>query len=87
MEQQLSLLLQLQEIDQRIRLLAEKKNNFPDILAGLEKRRSDNKQALETTKEALLTAQKNKRDRDKDLEAGGRESRKTQSAFVGNQDQ
>jgi hypothetical protein len=70
MEQQLSLLVQLQEVDLRIRLLSEKKSNFPDILAGLEKRRGDNKQALETTKEALLAAQKNKRDRDKDLEAG-----------------
>ncbi len=70
MEQQLSLVIQLQEIDLKIRILTEKKNRHPEILAALENRRTASKEGLEKTKEALQTAQKNKRDRDKDLEAG-----------------
>jgi predicted nucleic acid-binding Zn-ribbon protein len=70
MEEQLSLLIQLQEIDTRIRSLQEKKNKYPEILAALEQRRSESKADLERTREGLQTAQKNKRERDKDLEAG-----------------
>lgn len=70
MEQQLSLLLRLQEIDLRIRSLIERKNKFPEVLESLERRRTANKEELDKTRESLQTAQKNKRDRDKDLEVG-----------------
>jgi predicted nucleic acid-binding Zn-ribbon protein len=70
MEEQLSLLIQLQEIDTKIRSLAERKNQLPDILALLERRRAESKAELYRTKEALQAAQKGRRDRDKDLEVG-----------------
>jgi uncharacterized protein len=70
MEEQLSLLIQLQEIDVKIRFLQEKKNRYPTVLAALEQRRAESKGELDRTREGLQTAQKNKRDRDKDLEAG-----------------
>ena len=70
MDEQLGMLIQLQEVDGKIRSLAEQKKLLPEILAGLESRRVANKAALETVKENLLAAQKNKRDRDQGLEAG-----------------
>ena len=70
MDEQLNMLVQLQEIDGRIRALLEQKKRLPEVLAGLEKKRAANQANLESAKEGLLTAQKNKRDRDKDLEAG-----------------
>ncbi len=70
MHEQLSLLIQLQEIDGKIRTLADQKKRLPEFLADLERRRESNKADLDNVKEALQTAQKNKRDRDKDLEAG-----------------
>jgi len=70
MDEQLNMLMQLQEVDGRIRTLVEQKKRLPEILAGLEKKRATNQANLEAAKEGLLTAQKNKRDRDKDLEAG-----------------
>ena len=70
MEEQLSLLIQLQEIDTRIRSLTERKNRLPEILSSLERRRTASKEELDKTKEALQTAQKRKRDRDQDLEVG-----------------
>ncbi len=70
MEEQLSLLIQLQNTDTKIRALSEQKNRLPEILASLDRRRTESKEELEKTKELLQTAQKNKRDRDKDLEAG-----------------
>lgn len=70
MEQQLSLLIQLQERDLTIRALQEKKKKFPEILASLQQRRSTSQAELEAAREGLQAAQKNKRDRDKDLEAG-----------------
>jgi predicted nucleic acid-binding Zn-ribbon protein len=70
MEERLSLLIQLQEIDTKIRSLAERKNQLPEILASLERRRAASKEELDKTKEALQTAQKSRRDRDKDLEVG-----------------
>jgi predicted nucleic acid-binding Zn-ribbon protein len=69
MEEQLGLLIQLQEIDKNIRSLTEQKSRLPELLASLERRRSANQEQIEAAKEALQTAQKNKRDRDKDLEA------------------
>jgi predicted nucleic acid-binding Zn-ribbon protein len=70
MEKQLSLLIQLQEMDTQIRSLAERKNRLPELLASLDRRRAASTEELEKTREGLQTAQKNKRDRDKDLEAG-----------------
>jgi predicted nucleic acid-binding Zn-ribbon protein len=70
MDEQLSLLIQLQEIDGKIRSLVEQKKRLPEALAELERRRASNAAGLEQAKESLQTAQKNKRDRDKDLETG-----------------
>ena len=70
MDEQLNMLIALQEIDTKIRAKAGEKNRLPDILASLERRRETTKEELDKAKEALQTAQKNKRDRDKDLEAG-----------------
>ncbi len=70
MDEQLNLLIQLQEIDGKIRSLTEQKKRLPEFLADLERRREMHKADLDKVKEALQTAQKNKRDRDKDLEAG-----------------
>ncbi len=69
MEEQLGLLIQLQEIDAKVRSLTERKNRLPELLASLERRRAANQEQVDAAKEALQTAQKNKRDRDKDLEA------------------
>ena len=70
MEERLSLLIQLQEMDTKIRSLAERKNQLPKTLASLERRRAESKAELDKTKETLQTAQKGRRDRDKDLEVG-----------------
>jgi len=70
MEEQLSLLIQLQEIDTRIRAYTEQKNRLPEVLAALERKRAANKENLDAVKEGLQTAQKNKRDRDQALESG-----------------
>lgn len=70
MEEQLSLLIQLQEIDAKIRTHTTQKNRLPETLAILERRRVSLNDNLDKVQEALLAAQKNKRDRDKDLETG-----------------
>ena len=70
MDEQLSMLIQLQEMDGKIRSLTDQKKRLPEIQAGLESRRAANKAELEIVKENLLAAQKSKRDRDQDLEAG-----------------
>jgi predicted nucleic acid-binding Zn-ribbon protein len=70
MEEQLSLLIQLQEIDTKIRIQSEQRNRLPEALAALEHRRVATKNDLDMVKESLQTAQKNKRERDKDLEVG-----------------
>jgi predicted nucleic acid-binding Zn-ribbon protein len=70
MEERLSLLIQLQEIDAKIRTHIAQKNRLPEILTTLELRRVSINDDLDKVKEALLTAQKVKRDRDKDLETG-----------------
>ncbi|MGE5173624.1 MAG: hypothetical protein ACM3MD_07335, partial [Betaproteobacteria bacterium] len=70
MDEQLNLLVQLQEIDGKIRSLVEQKKRLPEFLADLERKREAIKADLDTVKESLQTAQKNKRDRDQDLEAG-----------------
>ncbi len=68
MEEKLSLLIQLQEIDAKIRTQIAQKNRLPEALATLELRRVSINDNLDKVKEALLAAQKVKRDRDKDLE-------------------
>jgi predicted nucleic acid-binding Zn-ribbon protein len=70
MEEQLDLLIQLQEIDAKIRTHINQKNRLPEILASLESRRVAISENVDKSKEALLEAQKNKHDRDKDLEVG-----------------
>lgn len=76
MEEQLNLLIQLQEIDAKIRVHTEQKNRLPEMLAALERRRAASKADLESVKVLLQTAQKNKRDRDADLEAGAQKVEK-----------
>jgi uncharacterized protein len=70
MDEQLSLLIQLQEMDTVLRSLVARKNQIPELVEALEHRRTANQEILESVKEALQTAQKNKRDRDQDLETG-----------------
>ncbi len=86
MDEQLNLLIQLQDMDGKIRSLVEQKKRLPEALAELEGRRAANAAELEQTKESLQTAQKNKRDRDKDLEAGVQkvEKLKTRSSEIKN---
>src|SRR5512144_36706 len=86
MDEQLGMLIQLQEMDGKIHSLADQKKRQPEILAGLESRRAANKAELETVKENLLAAQKSKRDRDQDLEAGVQkvEKLKTRSSEIKN---
>jgi predicted nucleic acid-binding Zn-ribbon protein len=86
MEEQLSLLIQLQEIDAKIRANVAQKNLLPETLATLERRRASLNEDLDKAQEALLAAQKNKRDRDKDLEAGVQkvEKLKTRSSEIKN---
>jgi len=76
MEEQLRLLIELQDVDTRIRAHTEQKNRLPESLAALERRRAANKEGLEQVKETLLAAQKRKRDRDQDLEAGAQKIEK-----------
>jgi len=68
MDEQLTLLIQLQEIDAKLRTLVEQKKRLPEVLAEFERRRAANKANLEQGKENIQIAQKNKRDRDADLE-------------------
>ncbi len=86
MEEKLSLLIQLQEIDAKIRTQIAQKNRLPEALATLELRRVSINDNLDKVKEALLAAQKVKRDRDKDLETGVQkvEKLKTRSSEIKN---
>lgn len=76
MDDQLNLLIQLQELDGTIRTLMERKKQLPEALAELDRRRAANAADLEKVKENLQSAQKNKRDRDKDLEVGAQKVEK-----------
>jgi predicted nucleic acid-binding Zn-ribbon protein len=86
MEEQLSLLIQLQEIDAKIRTQSAQKDRLPETLSILERRRVFINENLDKVREALLEAQKNKRDRDKDLETGVQkvEKLKTRSSEIKN---
>jgi predicted nucleic acid-binding Zn-ribbon protein len=68
MDEQLNLLIQLQEIDGKLRALVDQKKRLPEILAEFERRRAANQANLDEVKDNLQIAQKNKRDRDQDLE-------------------
>jgi predicted nucleic acid-binding Zn-ribbon protein len=70
MEEKLSLLIQLQEIDGTIRSRREEKKKLPELLAALERKSEEHKAELGRARELLETAQKDKRDRDRDLEEG-----------------
>jgi len=79
MEERLNLLIQLQEIDGAIRARQEEKRKLPELLAALERKNEANKAELDTVREALETAQKSKRDRDRDLEVGAQKVEKLKS--------
>jgi uncharacterized protein len=70
MDEHLSLLIQLQEIDTEIRSLNIRKKQLPVKLAALEDKRTANKKNLDGVKETLLIVQKDRRDREQDLESG-----------------
>jgi uncharacterized protein len=70
MDEHLSLLIQLQDIDTEIRSLNIRKNQLPVKLAELEDKRTANKKNLDGVKETLLIVQKDRRDREQDLESG-----------------
>ncbi len=76
MNEQLTLLIQLQEIDARIRALRNEQQSIPARIAELEARSASNQAELGKAREMLETAQKAKRDRDLDLEEGGRKIEK-----------
>jgi uncharacterized protein len=64
------MLIQLQEVDTKIRTLVARKNQLPEMLAELERRRTASQDNLGAVKEALQSAQKNKREQDQALETG-----------------
>lgn len=70
MIEQLSSLIALQEIDDKIRACEQEKDRIPELIAAVERRRAGGIESLENAKAELQAAQKDKRDRDKDLEAG-----------------
>jgi len=76
MEEKLGLLIQLQAIDAKIRTQIAQKNRLPEAIADLDRRRAASSESVDKVKEALLTAQKTKRDRDKDLESGAQKVEK-----------
>jgi hypothetical protein len=79
MEERLNLLIQLQEIDGAIRARQAEKKRLPELLAELERKSEANKSELDSVREALETAQKTKRDRDRDLEEGVQKVEKLKS--------
>lgn len=70
MNEHLSLLVQLQETDSAIRTKIAEKNRLPTAFKEIEKRRNSIRERVENARAALEDAQKAKRDRDKDLDAG-----------------
>ena len=79
MEDSMNRLIELQEIDTAIRERRNERDRFPELLKALEERRQANKAGVEQVREALQTAQKNKRDRDRDLETGAQKVEKLKS--------
>ncbi len=76
MDDRLSLLIELQELDSAIQARKNEKDRHPDIMKTLEQRRTAAREDLDKVREALQTAQKNKRDRDRDLETGAQKVEK-----------
>ena len=79
MEERLNLLIQLQEIDGTIRARQDEKKKLPEQLAALERKSEANKAELSAVREALETAQKSKRDRDRALEEEAQKVEKLKS--------
>jgi predicted nucleic acid-binding Zn-ribbon protein len=79
MEEQLNLLIRLQDIDGAIRARQEEKRKLPQLLADLERKSEENRAVLDRVREALETSQKEKRDRDRDLEESGQKVEKLRS--------
>jgi len=79
MEERLNLLIQLQEIDGTIRARQDEKKKLPELLAALERKSEANKAELSAVREALETAQKSKRDRDRALEEEAQKVEKLKS--------
>jgi predicted nucleic acid-binding Zn-ribbon protein len=79
MNEQLSLLIQLQEIDGRIRVRRDDRRRIPEQLAAIEQRIEMNKAGIEQARQTLDDSQKAKRQRDQDLEDSGRKVEKLKS--------
>jgi predicted nucleic acid-binding Zn-ribbon protein len=79
MDERLSVLIELQELDAGIRAQKEEKDRFPELIKSLEQRQAANKEELDKVREALQEAQKNKRERDGALEAGAQKVEKLKS--------
>jgi predicted nucleic acid-binding Zn-ribbon protein len=79
MDEQLQFLIQLQETDGKIRTRVEQKAKLPALIAALEARLTTSADVLAAAREALAEAQKSKRDRDGDLEAGQQKVEKLKS--------
>jgi predicted nucleic acid-binding Zn-ribbon protein len=71
MNEQLNLLIQLQEIDGSIRARRDERAKAPAQLEELERRAGEIAAGLDAARQALLDAQKAKRERDQSLEDGG----------------
>ena len=84
MNEQLSRLIQIQEVDERIRARQETMRRIPEQLAVIEQRAEAHKAGVEAARQALEDAQKAKRERDQDLEDGGRkvEKQKTRTSEI-----
>lgn len=76
MDDQLSVLIELQELDAEIQAKREEQDRQPEMLAALERRRAANKAEVDAVRESIESAQKNKRERDRDLEAGAQKVEK-----------
>jgi len=76
MNDQLTLLIQLQDIDAKIRVRRSEQQRIPAQLAELEARSQANQAGVDQAREALEAAQKAKRDRDGALEEGGQKVEK-----------
>ncbi len=76
MNEQLGYLIRLQDLDDRIRVRREEARRIPQQLGEIDRRAEENKAGIETARQALEEAQKAKRERDQDLEDGGRKVEK-----------
>jgi predicted nucleic acid-binding Zn-ribbon protein len=76
MDERLGVLIELQELDSGILERRSVRDRFPEQLKALEQRKAANRAELDRVREALETAQKAKRDRDSDLEAGNQKVEK-----------